>query len=279
MVTNMSSRALPIAVIGFSVVFFWALAFFAFAGSGSLTDPAEILTQGAQATAEADSFHVALSVNGTLTDPESGKATSLDGVSVEGDVDVAGQAAHVTFALPMLFGMSGEAIVIGQDTYVLSSMTGDKWVHVQGKKDEEPARETPDPEEIADKVSAFLATEGVTAEKLADEACGDDTCYRLRVTVSAEAIAAQHGEMPDFGDMGGSFGGLMPEHAFAGPLVVDMLFQHDGLWLRQVSTSAAEEGSGDLTLNLALSHYNESLDISAPPADQVTEQGDFPLFQ
>ena len=64
----MSSRALPIAVVGFSLVFFWAWVWFAFAGGGTLTDPAEILTQGAQATADADSFHVSVTVEGTVTD-------------------------------------------------------------------------------------------------------------------------------------------------------------------------------------------------------------------
>ena len=46
---------------------------------------------------------------------------SLDGVTVEGDVDVPAASAHVTFELPGMFGLSGEAIVIGSDTWVLTS--------------------------------------------------------------------------------------------------------------------------------------------------------------
>jgi hypothetical protein len=273
----MSSRALPYAVIGFSIVSFGLWVFLAMGGGGSLTDPADILTQGAQATSEADSFSMSLTVDGSFTDPETGTEMPLNGVTVDGDVDVAGEAAHVTFALPFLFGLTGEAIVLGEDMYLLTTLTGDKWIHTPASEDGEPMRDPPDPSEIADKVSEFLATEGVTAEKLADEACGDDTCYHIRVTVSAEAMAAHEGDMPDMGDMGG-FGGMLPGTAFAGPVVVDMLFQHDGLWLRQVSTAAAEGESGAFALSLAFSNYNEPFDIAAPPADQVTEEGEFPLF-
>jgi hypothetical protein len=273
----MSSRALPVAVIGVSLVFFWALAWFAFAGGGTLTDPADILTQGAQATSTADSLSMSLTVEGTFTDPETGTQMPLDGVTVSGDVDIAGEAAHLTFVVPSLFGLSGEAIVIGEDLYLLTSLTGDKWIHTPAESDGPPAAEKPTPDEIAEKVAEFLATEGVTVEKLTDEACGDGTCYHVRVTVSPEAMAAHHGDMPAMGDIE-MFGGMFPEDAFAGPMVVDMLFQHDGLWLRQVSTAAASDGSGAFAMSVALSNYNDSFDISAPPADQVTEEGEFPLF-
>ncbi len=153
----MSSRALPIAVLVFSMVFFWALAAFAFSG-GSLTDPAEILTRGAQATANADSFHLSLAVEGSMADSNSGAPASLDGVTVEGDVDVAGKAAQVSFALPMLFGLTGEAIVVGEDVYLLTPMAGDQWLHFAATPDEgdEPAGEPPTDEEIADKVNELL---------------------------------------------------------------------------------------------------------------------------
>ena len=269
----MSSRALPVAVIGVGLLLVGVLVWVAL-GGGSLTDPAEILTRGAEATSEADSFHVAVTMDGTMTDAETGASMPLDGVTVEGDVDVAAEAAQVMFAVPFMLGLSGEAIVVGEDLYLKSSLTGEKWLHMPATRDGEPTPAPPDPGEIADKVSEFLATEGVSAEKLDDEPCGDDTCYHVRVTISAEAMAAHDGEMPDMGE----YGGLVPEHAFAGPMVVDLLFDRDGLWLRQVSTSAADEESGDFSLTLALSDYNAAVEISAPPADEVTEEGEFPLF-
>lgn len=275
----MSSRALPFAVIGLSFVFFWVLAVNAMTG-GALTDPADILTQGAQATAEADSLRFEMSLDGEMTDPSTGTPLPLDGVSVSGEVDMANEAAHLAFAVPSLFGLSGEAIVIGQDMYLLTSMTGDLWVH--STSDETPeTTEPPTTDEIADKVAELLATEGVTAEKLDDVECGDDTCYRVQLTVPA-SVLAEHGGMPGMGgDMPGmgGMGELLPEDLFGGPMVLDLQFQHDGLWLRQVSTGADAGEGGSFAVTLAFSEYNASFDISAPPPDQVTEEGDFPFFQ
>ena len=271
---SMSSRALPFVVIVLSVVFFWVLVWFAVAGGGSLTDPAEILTRGAEATSEADSFHVALAVTGGVTDPETGMEMPLDGVTVEGDVDLANEAAHITFAVPFLLGLGGEAIVLGEDVYVMSSLSGDKWIHTPATSKISPSPGPSSPAEIADKVIEFLATEGVSAEKLADEECGEDTCYHLRLTISEDALAAHPDAMPDMGD----YGSFLPDDAFSGPVLVDLLFDRDGFWLRQVSTAAADPESGDASLTMTLSQYNETFEISAPPADQVTEEGEFPLF-
>ena len=273
-INSMSSRALPLVVIGLSVVFFWVLVWFAVAGGGALTDPAEILTRGVEATSEADSFHVTLTASGGVTDPESGMEMPLDGVTVEADVDLANEAADITFAVPFMFGMSGEAIVLGQDMYLKTSLSGEKWIYTPAADEGEPSPAPSGPAEIADKIAEFLATEGVSIEKLADEPCGDDTCYHLRLTISAEALAAHPDAMPDMGE----YGDLFPVDTFGGPVVVDLLFDHNGLWLRQVSTVAADPESGDVGLTLALSQYNESFDISAPPPDQVTEEGEFPLF-
>ncbi|RPH31389.1 MAG: LppX_LprAFG lipoprotein [Chloroflexi bacterium] len=278
MTTSMSSRALPIAVLVFSMVFFWAWVWFAVAGGGGLTDPAEILTQGAQATADADSFHLSLTVDGRVTDADSGEPVSLDGMTVAGDLDLADDAAHLTFALPMLMGMSGEVIVIGQDMYLLTPMV-DEWLHLTGEPEdgEEPSGEPPTDEEIAAKVDELLATEGVSAAKLADQPCGEDTCYHLQLSISAEALAAHDGEVPDMTDMG-ELGGLVPNPEFTGPVVVDLLFQQDGLWLRQVSV-ASEGDAGEATMTLDLSEFNTSFDISPPPADQTIEAEDFPFLQ
>lgn len=277
--TSMSSRGLPIAVLVFSLLFFWAWVWFAVAGGGGLTDPAEILTQGAQATADADSFRLSLTVDGNVTDADSGEPVSLDGMTMAGELDLAGDAAHLTFALPMLMGMSGEAIVIGQDMYLLTPMI-DEWLHLTGEPGtgEEPAGEPPTDEEIAAKVEELLTTDGVSAATLAEQPCGDDTCYHVQVSISAEALAAHEGGMGDGGHMfGQEMGGLMPNPEFTGPVVVDLLFQQDGLWLRQVSMSS-EGDAGEATMSLELSDFNTPFDISPPPADQVIEAEDFPLF-
>jgi hypothetical protein len=260
------------------MLFFWAWVWFAVAGGGTLTDPAEILTEGAQATADAESFHFALTVEGSMTDADSGAPVQLDGMTVSGDLDMAADAAHVTFSLPMLFGMQGEAILIGQDVYLLTAMAGDQWLHFMSTDEAEaPTEDPPTDEEIAAKVDELLATEGVSLTMLADQACGDDTCYHLQLSVSAEAMAAHHGDMPDLTGLE-VLGSQMPVPELGGDAVLDLLFQQDGLWLREVSVASQSE-AGEGLVRFEMSDFNTGFDIGAPPADQVIEGEDFPLFQ
>ena len=69
--------------------------------------------------------------------------------------------------------------------------------------------------------------------------------------------------------------GMDPADLLRGPLVVDLLFQQNGLWLRSVSAGADVGGPNATTFTVAFSNWNQSVDISAPPADQVTEEGDY----
>ena len=70
------------------------------------------------------------------------------------------------------------------------------------------SHEPPTDSEIADKVTEFLATEGVTAETLDEAPCGDDTCYHVQVTVSSEALLQHY--LDSMGDGMGDGGGHEP---------------------------------------------------------------------
>jgi hypothetical protein len=90
-------------------------------------------------------------------------------------------------------------------------------------------------------------------------------------------MAAHGDDMPEAPGME-AFGGGLPNPELSGPAVVDLLFQQDGLWLREVSmTSEGEDGTASMAVEL--SDYNASFDINPPPADQVIEGEDIPLFQ
>jgi hypothetical protein len=275
--TALRSRSLLLVAVALSAAALLAVVVFVVVGGTALTDPAEILTRGAQATGEAESFHVSVTFDGAVTDPDTGTSVPLNGVTFAGDVDAAGKSAHFTFAVPFLLGLSGEAIVLGEDVYVQSSLSGEKWIHMPASSDLGPSplpTATLGPEEMANKIAEFLATEGVSAEKLADDECGDDTCYHVRITISAEAFAVHREDMPDMGE----YGSLLPEGAFDGPMVVDLLFDRGGLWLRQMSTSFAGEGSEEVSVTVTLSDYNASFEISPPPSDEISDEGEFPLF-
>jgi hypothetical protein len=59
---------------------------------------------------------------------------------------------------------------------------------------------------------------------------------------------------------------------------VDLLFDRNGLWLREMATSFMDEETEGVSVTVTLSDYNASFEISPPPSDQVTDEGEFPLF-
>jgi hypothetical protein len=217
----------------------------------AITDPKEIVTTGLEATAELTSVHVVLSVDGTATIPDLGGELNLAGTELDGDIDLENERAHLEFTVPPMFGLTGEIIQIGQDSYMKTSLTGATWSKSTAEEGD-PVSEALDPREQLDEVREFLDREGVQVEKLDDTDCGDRTCYAVRMTIPAEVLA---------------------ELAGGEDLVLNLLFDREENWLTEVSTALSGESVGELTLTLTLSDFNQSVEVEAPPADEVTEGG------
>lgn len=232
------------------------------AGTPALTDPKEIVTQGLEAMAEVESVHFSLSLDGTASIPDLGGEMNLRGTELSGDLDIANEQARLEFSVPAMFGLAGEVVQIGQDTYMKTSLTGETWSKSTLSEDD-PISGVTDPTEQLDRVRAFLDKEGVAIEKLDDAECGEETCYAVRLTIPAAVLAeAGAGEDMDPGELVGE------------ALVLDLLFDREDRWLTQASTRIIAESVGELTLSLSFSAFNESVEIEAPPADQVTEGGE-----
>ncbi len=232
-------------------------------GAGPVqTDPKEIVTQGLEAMADLDSVHFVLSLDGTASIPDLGGEMNLSGTELSGDLDLTTQEAAIEFSVPSMFGITGEVIQVGTDSYVRTSMTGDTWTK-SALGEDTPIGDVTDPAEQLDKVRAFLDKEGVEVEKLDDAECGEETCYAVRLTIPAEVMA----EASDGGEM-------VPSDIVGEALVLDLLFDREDRWLTQASTRIVAESVGELTLDVAFSAFNEPVEIEAPPADQVTEGGE-----
>jgi hypothetical protein len=236
-----------------------ALALAACTGAPAITDPVEIITQGVEATGNLKSFHMSLAVDGTFTDAGSGGSFALNGTSLEGDFDLASKNVKLTFAVPAFLGLTGDVMVIGTDTYIRTSMTGEKWSKSTRAADD-PVAEAMDPEKALEDVRTFLAKEGVVTEKLDDVECGDRTCYAVRVTIPAELLA----DAGDAVDMD-------PTAAFGEALVLNLRFDREKLWLTEVSTEVTGEAVGTINATLSFSGFDEAVTLSPPPADEVTE--------
>ena len=106
-------------------------------------DPSSIITQALSSETATTSFHIKLEVAGTIKaaalQSAAGSAgaaitsdVKLDGTAIEGDVDVANQAAHLTLSVPAMamlgnVPITGDLIVKDQVLYYKVSLLGTKY--------------------------------------------------------------------------------------------------------------------------------------------------------
>lgn len=231
-------------------------------GKPALTDPDEIITQGIAATGEATSLHLDVAVTGSITIPETGGTFNLAGTTAGGDFDIANDRARLTFKVPAIGGLTGEAIQIGTDSFVKTSVTGALYT----KSSVEDSGVPLDPGAAMDQVSEFLDKDGVTAEKLDDVSCGDQTCYAVKLTIPSEVL----------NQAGGGAGVDLGQFLGAG-LVIDLQFDTETLQLRQIASDIDAGEVGTFGTVITISDYNATVEVSPPPSDQVTEGGGLPF--
>lgn len=239
-----------------------AFALAACASAPAITDPEAIISQGIEATTALKSFHLSLAVDGTFSMPEGG-SFALDGTSLEGDFDLEAKAAQLSFAVPAFLGLTGGVIVIGDDTYVKTSMTGATWSKSTSESDE--LSEALEPEAALEEMRDFLAKEGVEAQKLDDVGCGERTCYAVRLTIPSELLADAGDEVD-----------MDPTETLGESLVLDLRFDRESLWLTEVSTAVDGTAGSTFSATLTFSAFDEAVTVSPPPSDQVTE-GELPF--
>jgi hypothetical protein len=223
----------------------------------AINDPAEIIGQGLEATADSTSFHLDVSVTGNVTIPDTGGTFDLEGTTASGDFDVANKLARLSFEVPALFSLSGEVLQIGSDSYVKTSLTGDTYSKsTVADTDEVPT----DPDKALAGLQDFLGMEGVETEKLADVTCGDRTCYAVTLTIPATLLSE-----------GAEVAGIDPTELVGDALVLNMQFDRENLHLVQLSSDLDAGEMGSFGLLVTFSGYGEPVQVSPPPSDQVTE--------
>lgn len=234
----------------------------------ALSEPSDIISQGINATSELTSFHVSLAVEGTVTMPDSGGSFDLEGTTLEADIDLDSENLHLTFDVPAFMSLSGEVLVIGSDLYVMTSLSGDKWSHsdVAGMIPGASPEASPDIQSMIDDVEAFLLRDGVEATKLDDADCGGRSCYHVQVSLSPDL-------MHEDGDDASTepIASIDPADIFGEALVLDLLFDRENLWLTEVSTSVDAAELGSLSATITFSAFDEAVELSPPPAADVTE--------
>lgn len=224
----------------------------------ALTDPKEILSQSVGALATAKTFHLKADVSGSvaLDMTGSGTATPLDltGTTLEGDMDIAGKKAHLTFAAPALLGTTGEVVLVDNATYTKVSLLGPKFSKTEAAAGEDVPT---DPVKAIADVKAALDKLPNPPTKNPDVKCGDKDCYSVTVALSSD----------DLGDLGGDLGPL--PSAAAGTGTIELWSAKDNLRPARVVITVDGGAQGKLTITLDVTNYDASVSISAPPADQI----------
>jgi hypothetical protein len=228
-----------------------------------ISDPTEILTKALEATQEAKTVHVKADIAGSvaldLTGQGSGGPLELTGTTVEGDIDLAGKNAQVSFSAPTLFGLGGELIVIGPDSYLKVSLLGDKYQKSTNAADN-PTGALSDPQQTIADLEKALKDLPTPPTKAPDEKCGDAECYRVTVDIPTT-------------DVGGALGGVLGSAApgVSGSGTIDVWVNKATLRPAKLVITADGGAEGTITATVELTRWDEAVSISAPPADEVVE--------
>ncbi|MCU0504472.1 MAG: hypothetical protein MUE82_01655 [Chloroflexi bacterium] len=268
-----------------------------------IADPSEIVTQSLDALSKAKTVHARADVTGTLpfdagallgglsgdgsAPSSSGASMDLAGTYLDATVDIAGKKGTITVAIPFLLGTKLEAIMDGDTSYTRISLFGDTWQKSVASPD---PNATPAPSDdlasmVAD-VQKALSQDGVTTEKLADEKCGEDDCYHVRITAPASALAEDASGLAgglggDLGDLGDLAQGLTSPAPGASPLVggdvtIDWWARKSDLRPMKIVLGTTAAGS-TLAVTVTMDKWDEPVTVTPPPADQVTDQPAFEL--
>jgi hypothetical protein len=228
----------------------------------ALTDPNEIVTAALASTEGAKSVHLEVTVDGSvnadLTGAGTGTSIKLTGTTATADVDMAGGKAHATVAVPALLNFNADLIQIGETTYVKSSLGGPQYETMQAT-DELPVDPT-DAAGIFDDIGDLLTAEGVDPVKGDDVECGGRQCYTVMIELTPDELAALGG---------GAATDLLPLDVSSASLAFTIRVEKDTRRLAGINAVASLGEQGSLTLDVAFSKWDEPVDVSPPPADQI----------
>jgi hypothetical protein len=175
------------------------------------------------------------------------------------DVDMAGGKARATFAVPALLNLSGELIQIGETSYVKTSLGGPLF-EVQEAVESLPFDPT-DASGIFDDVGDLLLADSVNPVKGDDVACGGKQCYTVLIELTSAELAALGMAVPASEDL--------PIDLGSASLALTVRVEKDTYHLAGVASVLSLGEVGSVTLDITASNWDQPVDISPPPADQI----------
>ncbi len=264
-----------------------------------------LLAQALSGSSSVKSFHVKLTVGGTIkaaalaaADSSSSSAPAtdlkLDGTNLEGDVDLAKSAAHLSFALPALPKLGGMAItadviMVDKTLYLKTALLGGaKYMKLPLSDVSSLAGGLPLPSDLpvavpsagaglSDMTSQIAALQkqlqdaGAKAEIVGTEAIGGQDATHVKITVPVDWVnqqiaKAEAAATPAADATPDPLAGAKLDSAG-----VDLWVYKANNQLAQLHVTGASALIGNLDLMLTLTNYDKAVSIAAPAASDVTD--------
>jgi LppX_LprAFG lipoprotein len=254
------------------------------AAVANATDPSSIITNVLSSTQGTKSFHIKLEVSGTIKaaalNSAAGSAGSgptsdvkLDGTAIEGDVDVANQAAHLslTVAPIAMLGnvpITGDLILKDSALYYKVSLLGPKYTKTDlGSLTSLSPVAVPTPGAsalagVADQIAQLrqqLDAAGVKATLVGVEQIGGKDAYHISLSVpldklNAEIASAAASAAP----------GMKIDSAS-----VDIWTYKDTNMLAKIQIAGASSSLGNLGITITVTNYGAPVTVTAPAASEI----------
>lgn len=271
-------------------------------------DPSSIITQALSGGTAVKSFHIKFAVSGTIKAAVLSQAAGsaggaaggivgalkgdlkLDGTAIEGDVDIANQAGHITFNYPAGLAaaggagsgpLTGDILVVNGTLYYKINMTGPKYMKMDlgslsslaggltgSLPSALPTAGGSAMSGITDQLTSLrqaMDQAGAKATLVGLEQIGGQDAYHINVSVplaminsQIAAAAAQASAMP------AGLAGMKIDSAS-----VDFWFYKDSYRPAQFELKGASSAIGNLDLMVTITAYDQPVTIAAPAADQV----------
>jgi hypothetical protein len=230
-----------------------------------LSDPVDILVQSVQSLNGVKSFRADVGVSGSVNIDMMGtgspQAVPLDGTTAQADVDVENKNAKATFqAGPALLNISGEAIQIGNTSYLKTSLSGPLFQKSESAEAGAVEGATDMSDEDIAQLREQLPKPEVAPTKGDDVACGDKQCYQVSIELTSEELQSLSDELPTE---------EVPTDVSNANVNVTFQIEKDTLRPAGIDITADMGSEGNLTVNIDFSNWDEPVTIEAPPADQV----------
>jgi hypothetical protein len=233
----------------------------------SLSDPKEILTRTVLSLKDIKTITVHGELTGTATIPGSG-TIDLKGTTLDASYDIAGKKGRFAVSAPSLLGTTAEVLYVDNAAYykITGPLATTLGADPTGKYKKtavtaagtDPNAIASDPSAAIDKFKAALDKLPTPPTKAANEKCGDKDCYHIVLSLTDKDLAALNATAAPTAS------------ASAAPftLTVDVWSQTDNLRPAKLALAvdAGTTGKGTLTFTMT---YDQAVDVTAPPADQI----------